>query len=234
VGANGGPASPGDVRARESPTGTRNGGKWLPAECDVSIRPGWFWHESENARVKTVQQLITLYYQSTGRGANFLLNVPPTTAGLLGEPDIASLRAFGAYRRATFGKNLLLNAKAEASDTRSRAFGAKNLVDGRADTCWAAGDSIRTAGITVEPGRPITFSVIRIREAIQFGQRIDAVAVDRWDSGAWQEIAAATSIGGRRLIRLERPFVATRLRLRVTQASASPALSEFAVFAEPR
>ena len=92
VGADGGPASPGDVRERESPTGTRHGSHWLPAECDVSIRPGWFWHESENARVKTPAQLIDLYYKSVGRGANLLLNVPPNRQGLLQEEDVASLR----------------------------------------------------------------------------------------------------------------------------------------------
>jgi alpha-L-fucosidase len=78
-----------------------------------------------------------------------------------------------------------------------------------------------------------TFSVIRLRERIRLGQRIDAVAVDRWDAGSWQPLAAATSIGPRRLIRLERPVTAARLRLRIVQAAASPALSEFALFAEP-
>ena len=83
VGADGGPASPGNVREKESPTGHRHGSRWLPAECDVSIRPGWFWHERENARVKTPAQLIDLYYKSVGRGANLLLNVPPNRDGLL-------------------------------------------------------------------------------------------------------------------------------------------------------
>ena len=235
VGADGGPASPGDVRERESPTGSRNGSKWLPAECDVSIRPGWFWRDTENARVKTPVQLINLYYQSVGRGANFLLNVPPNRAGLLGEQDIASLKAFGDYRRATFTKNLAARAKATASNTRgnSRMYGPANLVDGREDTFWATDDAVKTPQATFDLGRPAAFSVIRIREAVRFGQRIDAVAVDRWDAGAWQPVASATSIGPRRLVRLAQPVTASRLRLRVTQASASPVLSEFAVFAEP-
>ena len=236
VGADGGPASPGDVRERESPTGTRTGSKWLPAECDVSIRPGWFWRDTENARVKTPVQLIALYYQSVGRGANFLLNVPPNRAGLLGEQDIASLKAFGEYRRATFTKNLAARAKATASNTRgnSRTYGPENLVDGREDTFWATDDAVKTPQATFDLGRPAAFSVIRIREAIRFGQRIDAVAVDHWDAGAWQPVASATSIGPRRLIRLAQPVTASRLRLRVTEASASPVLSEFAVFAEPK
>ena len=104
VAADGGPASPGDVREKESPGGTKHGTKWLPAECDVSIRPGWFWHAQETARVKTPKQLTNLYYQSVGRGANFLLNVPPNRDGLIDAADAASLKTYGEYVRNTFGK----------------------------------------------------------------------------------------------------------------------------------
>ena len=239
VGANGGPASPGDVRERESPTGHRHGTHWMPAECDVSIRPGWFWRQNENARVKTPAQLIDLYYKSAGRGANLLLNVPPNSDGLLQAEDIAVLRAFGDYRRATFSRNLAAKAKVTASNVRgkARAYAAANLLanmaDSRADTFWATDDAVLTAEAVVDFGRPITFSVIRLREEIRLGQRIDGVAVDQWNAGTWEPLATATSIGARRLIRLEKPATAERLRLRVTQASASPVLSEFAVFAEP-
>lgn len=235
VGAGGGAASPGDVRESESPAGHRHGSRWLPAECDVSIRPGWFWHERENARVKTAAQLADLYYQSVGRGANLLLNVPPNRDGLLSAEDRASLESFGEYRRATFGKDLAAQAHAAASHMRGNdpAYGAEHLVDGRSGTYWAVDDGVLAADATLDFGRAVTFSVIRLREAIRFGQRIDRVAVDRWSAGSWTPLAAVTGIGARRLIRLERPVTAERLRLRVTAASASPALREFAVFAEP-
>jgi alpha-L-fucosidase len=204
VAPDGGPASPGDVRTKESPTGHRHGSHWLPAECDVSIRPGWFWHERETARVKTPSQLISLYYQSVGRGAALLLNVPPNREGLLSQEDIVSLKRFGDYRRLTFSKNLASGAKA-----------------------------VHEAGaIQYELRRPATFRVLRVREDIRYGQRIDAIAIDRWDSQGWQEIAAATSVGPRRLIRLEKPITAQRLRLRI-QSSAPPLVNEFALFAEP-
>jgi alpha-L-fucosidase len=232
VGANGGPASPGDVRERESPTGTRHGSRWLPAECDVSIRPGWFWHETENAEVKPAAALIRLYYNSVGRGANLLLNVPPNRAGLLSNEDMTSLAEFGNYRRVTFARNLAADAKANASSVRGN-YGAANLLDGRADTYWAADDAARETEVAFDLPREASFSVIRVAEAIQFGQRVDAIAVDRWNGNAWDQIAAATSIGPRRLMRLAEPVAAQRIRLRVTQASASPVLSEFALFAEP-
>jgi alpha-L-fucosidase len=222
VAADGGAASPGDVREKESPIGHRHGSKWLPAECDVSIRPGWFWHEKENARVKTPAQLIDLYYKSVGRGANLLLNVPPNRDGLLNPEDVASLKAFGDYRRKTFARNLAAGAKVSS--------GAGALVDGREANWWAARSL--TPEVTFDLKNPATFQVIRIKEAIRFGQRIDALSVDRWDAGEWKPVASATSIGPRRLIRLNNPVTATRLRLRVSEAAANPVLSEFAVFAE--
>jgi alpha-L-fucosidase len=223
VGANGGPASPGDVRERESPAGHRHGTHWLPAECDVSIRPGWFWHETENAEVKPAAALIRLFYNSVGRGANLLLNVPPNREGLLGKEDIASLAEFGKYRRDTFARNLAADSKANS---------AANLLDGRNETFWAADDAAREAEVVFDLPRELSFSVIRIAEAIRFGQRIDAIAVDRWNGSAWDQIGAATSIGPRRLIRLAAPVAAQRVRLRVTQSSASPILTEFGLFAE--
>jgi len=233
VGAGGGPASPGNVREKDSPTGTRRGSRWLPAECDVSIRPGWFWHAAENARVKTPAQLIDLYYQSVGRGANLLLNVPPNRQGMLSPEDVAALKAFGDYRRATFAKNLLAGAKASAAEVRGKdpAFGPAHLIDGRTGTYWATDDAVVTADAIFDLPKPARFRVIRVREAIRFGQRLDGIAVDRWNAGAWETIATASSVGPRRLICLERPVTAQRLRLRVTQASASPVLEEFAIFA---
>jgi alpha-L-fucosidase len=222
VAADGGPASPGDVREKESPGGHRHGSKWLPAECDVSVRPGWFWHERENARVKTPAQLIQLYYQSVGRGANLLLNVPPNRDGLLSPEDVTALKGFGDYRRKTFGTNLAAGAKVSS--------GAQALVDGREDSWWAAGSL--TPEVVIDLPRAAAFQVMRVKEAIRFGQRIDAAAVDRWESGEWRPLAALTSIGPRRLIRLDGPVTAARLRLRVTAAGANPVLSEFALFAE--
>lgn len=233
VGEDGGPASPGNVRAKESGTGHRHGSRWLPAECDVSIRPGWFWHASQNGRVKTPAEMIQLYYASAGRGANLLLNVPPNRDGLIDQPDVASLRAFGKYRRETFARNLAARARIAASNARPGCAPA-SLLDGREDTFWATADGVWTAEATLDFSAPVTFSVIRLCEAIRLGQRVDAVAIDTWNAGSWETAATATSIGPRRLIRLERPVTATRVRLRITQASATPALTEFALFAEPR
>jgi alpha-L-fucosidase len=234
VGADGGLASPGNVRAKESGTGTRQGSHWLPPECDVSIRPGWFWHAKENDRVKTPAQLADLYYQSVGRGASLLLNVPPDRRGLLGENDVVSLRAFGERLRATFGKNLAAGAKITASNVRekNKAFRAVNLLDGNPETYWATDDAVTTAEVLVEFRSPVSFNVIRLRENIRLGQRVDAFAIDTWRDGTWQEFGRATSIGPCRLVRAGEMWSTTRLRLRITESSACPAMSELGVFAD--
>ena len=143
VGEDGGKAAPGYVRSQEGTTGQRGASQWLPAECDVSIRPGWFWHESENSRVKTPEQLLELYYKSMGRGASFLLNVPPNREGRLAAGDVASLREFGERLRATFQTNLAKGAKLTASNVRggSAEFGPAKLLDNDRYSCWATDDT---------------------------------------------------------------------------------------------
>jgi alpha-L-fucosidase len=234
VGADGGPASPGDVRERDSPTGTRHGSRWLPAECDVSIRPGWFWHENENARVKTPVQLIDLYYKSVGRGANLLLNVPPNRQGRLQEEDVNSLTGLRRYLQATFTDDLAHNAKVTASNVRGKdsTYAAANLIDGQSLTSWATDDEVHVADAVLDFERAVAFSVIAVKEDIRYGQRVDAFTVERWNAGSWEQVAQGTSIGPRRYLRLDKPVTATRVRLRVTQASASPVLTQFSLFSE--
>ena len=87
-------------------TGNAHGKAWIPAECDVSIRPGWFWHENENSKVKTPEELFSLYLKSVGRGANLLLNVPPDRRGLIHENDSAALVGFRRLVEKSFASNI--------------------------------------------------------------------------------------------------------------------------------
>jgi alpha-L-fucosidase len=228
VGMDGGPASPGNVQAKLSTTGTRNGSHWLPAECDVSIRPGWFWHAKEDDRVRTPAQLMELYFESVGRNASFLLNVPPDRRGLLGENDVAALKGFGDRLRAMFAGDLTRGAKAKASNVRggSRAYRAENLLDADRATYWATDDGVTTAEVVVELRQAAKFNVVRLREAIALGQRVGGFGVDVWKDGGWVEIGRGTSIGSCRLLRFD-AIKAERLRLRITESADSPLISEF-------
>lgn len=231
----GGTPVPGDVDEREASTGTRNGKFWMPGECDVSIRPGWFWHAKENSQVKSPGELLTLFCESAGRGASFLLNVPPDRRGRIYETDAASLRGFGHLRNSIFSHNLAAHARVTASNTpgRSAQYRPGNLVDGRQDTYWTTDDSQTTPSVVFEFARPVAFNVVRLREAIRLGQRIAAFAVEVWENGGWAPFVDGTSIGDCRILRRGEPARTTRVRLRIEKSPVSPALSEFALFTEP-
>lgn len=232
--SNGGPGVPGDVVEAENTSGTRNGKYWMAAECDVSIRPGWFWHASENDKVKSVRQLLDLYYDSVGRGASLLLNVPPNRLGLIHDMDAASLRGFGKALRVTFGSNLARGAKASASNVRNNdpEYGPQNLLDGDRVTYWATDDSITAPTVTIDLARPATFNLVRLRENVRLGQRIGAFAVETWKGGTWLPFGQGTGIGSCRILRSSSPVTTTRVRVRITKAPVCPALSEVALFRE--
>jgi alpha-L-fucosidase len=231
---NGGPGSPGDVRARESTVGIRNGAQWLPPECDVSIRPGWFWHESENDKVKGPRELLNLYYQSVGRGASFLLNVPPDRQGLIFEADRESLREFQRLRSSTFRANLAVDSAIKASNYRGNAlaYHPRNLVDGDPLTYWSTDDSVATPEVIFEFPREVRFNLVRLREHIQLGQRVAEFAIEVWNAGQWKPFADGTSVGSCRILRSEALVNTIRIRLRVTKSPVCPALSEFGLFCE--
>jgi len=229
VATDGGTAVPGDVREKESTVGTRNGKFWLPAECDVSIRPGWFWHPAENGKVKTAQQLFDLYCVSTGRGASFLLNVPPDRRGLIHEADSESLRGFGRIMNATFARNLATGARVKASNSRE-GYKPVHLLDENRHTYWATADNVTQAELLFELPHPVAFDLVRLRETIALGQRIGGFSVEYWKDGAWSSFGEGTSVGACRILRSPKPISADKVRLRITESAACPALSEFALF----
>jgi alpha-L-fucosidase len=225
---------PGNSDAKRLNRGDRPGTHWLPAECDVSIRPGWFYHPQEDAKVKSPHQLVDLYYKSVGRGATLMLNIPPDRRGRIHENDVKSLLEFRRILDATFAHDLAAKANITASDTRdgSARFAPKSVIDARRDTYWATDDRASTPELALDLGQPVTFNVVRLREYLPLGQRVEAFALDQWKNGQWDEFASGTSIGNCRLVRVE-PVTTDKVRLRITQAPVCPAISEVALFAEP-
>jgi alpha-L-fucosidase len=214
--------------------GQRPGTHWVPAEVDVSIRPGWFYHPAEDSQVKTPEKLLTIYYESVGRGSNLILNLPPDRRGQIHENDVKSLRAWHQILEATFATDLARGAKATASNTRGNdpQFAPGTVVDGQRATYWATDDAIHTAELVLDLGQPVSFDVVRVREYLPLGQRVEGFAVDTWSEGAWKEWATATHIGNQRLLK-SRPTTTTKVRLRITQAAVCPAISELSLFRSP-
>jgi len=227
--------APGRADVNRLNRGDRPGSHWVPAECDVSIRPGWFYHSSEDHQVKSGARLVDLYYASVGRGGSLLLNLAPDRRGQIPEPDLTSLREFRRILDATFREDYTQGARVTASNTRGndeRRFSARNVIDSRRNTYWASEDKIKTPELTIDLGQQRTFNVVRLREYLPLGQRVEAFALDIWKDNKWQEFASGTSIGNCKLVR-GKPVTTSMVRLRITRASVCPAISEFALFAEP-
>ncbi len=213
----------------EGYTGVRGAPLWWPAETDVSIRPGWFYHADEDVQVKTPQKLMEMYDRSVGNGTTLLLNLPPDRRGRIPDRDVASLTAFGDAIRATFATDLARGAVASASADAASTAG--HVVDGRDDTFWLSPADARDATLVLDlpPGR--SFDTIRLQEWLPLGLRITRFAIDVSDDGdAWREIAARDMVGPQRLIRLPAPIAPRRVRFRTIAAEAGPALREFALF----
>lgn len=173
--------------------------------------------------------------KSVGRGGCLDLGIAPDTRGLLQENDIKSLERFGSFLKKTFEKDLAATAVITASNTRNRgskSFGTANLKDGNRYSYWSADDSAYHPQIILEWKEEQEFDLIRIRENIKLGQRVEAFGVDAWINGAWTEIGKATSIGSARILML--PQTRTKkLRIRIENCPVAPAISEIGVFNKP-
>lgn len=223
-------AGPGLLDDSINPYGTRGGEQWIPAECDVPLRKGWFYHPDEKNMVKTPEQLFQLYLQSVGRGACLDLGLAPNTKGLLADEDIESLRGFGEMVRKTFENNLAITAMMNASNTRGDLFGLKNLVDGDRYSYWATSDEVTKPEIVLEWNDDIEFDLLRLRENIKLGQRIESLEVDAMIDGGWKKIGAATSIGACRIIPFSSIVKTKKLRIRITSSPVSITLSDLGVY----
>ncbi len=217
--------SPGQAPPELLNTGQRDGAGWLPAECDVSIRPGWFYHPAEDDQVKTPTELMDLYFQSVGRGAALLLNLPPDRRGQIHEKDAQALIAFQARLSNIFQTDLARRARGVSP----QGGAADRVLDGSPQTFWSPADRSLSAELIIEFPEPATFNVICLREYLPLGQRIDAFALDIWADGAWVELAAGSSIGSRRLLRTVETR-ASKARIRMQASAAPPALSALSMY----
>ena len=177
--------------------GDPHGSAWRPSEADTSIRPGWFYHASQDDRVRTVDQLTDLYFQSVGRNSKLLLNVPPTRQGLLHETDVVRLAGFHERLRSLFSEDL-----AKGRRVRWRSTGPA------------------AAEADVDLGRDVRVGIVRLEEDIRRGQRVSRYTLSGWN-GTWRTLSQGSTIGYARLDRFE-PATVRRLRVTIAEAVAPP------------
>lgn len=226
---------PGYEKYYELQQGHADGNQWVPAECDVSIRPGWFYHEREDNKVKSVDHLTDLYYRSVGHNANLLINFPVNKAGRIHPTDSAHIVAMHERVTTELSNNLLRGARIKASDERGRRFGVKALTDNRFDTYWATHDCVRSATLSIRFPRATRLNRLLLQEYIPLGQRVKSFTVEYLSGKQWLPIRLneeTTTIGYKRLLRFK-PITTRQLRIRFNDARGCLCISEIGAYHAP-
>ena len=197
-------------------------------EADVSIRPGWFYHEGQDP--KSLEELVEIYFHSVGRGTPLLLNIPLNQDGLFDAKDIERLYEFAAYRNELYKEDLALGATV-SGPALSADFACHHLTDGFETSSWAS-DAGLPIYLELDLGSPNTFDVIELREDLKLGQRIAVFHVQVEVDGIWQEFGMGFTVGHKRLLR--GPLVeAQKVRVIITEAQSMPVLTKIALYKTP-
>jgi alpha-L-fucosidase len=212
-------------------TGSPDGNKWIPAEVDVSIRPGWFYHEKENDKVKTPEKLFDIYLTSVGRGSTLLLNIPPDRRGLFHENDVKALAGFKALLKKEFARNLALKASVKASNVRARdkKFVGAHVTDGNKETYWCTDDELSNGWLEINLNKPASIKYIVLQEYIKLGQRVKVFTVEAWKDGEWKKVTEGTTIGYKRILKFD-PIETSKVRVNITDAKACPVISNIELY----
>ncbi len=226
---------PGSPNWRQLPSGHEDGTDWVPAEVDVSIRPGWFYHPSEDHRVKSLKTLVDIYYNSIGRNASFLLNLPVDRRGLVHEKDAEQLRKLAAVIERDFDYDLTEGAYTQATNVRAKSvrFNSKKVLDDDYNTYWNTDDFITSASLIIDFEKETTFNRFLVQEYVPLGQRVQRFSLEAFWDGKWTPITAQTTIGYKRILRFD-DVTATKVRFNVLQSKACPAISNIEIYRAPK
>ena len=224
---------PGYPQYHELQYGHADGNQWTAAECDVSIRPGWFYHPEEDDKVKSPEQLVDLYYRSVGHNATLLLNFPVDRDGLIHPTDSANAVTFHRMIQQELGTDLVAGMKAKVSSQRGKGFSAKALTDGNWDTYWATQDGVNTGTMEFTFKKAQPMNRIMLQEYIALGQRVKKFAVEYLDDkGVWTPVRQSeetTTIGYKRLLRFK-TVTSKGIRVRITDARGPLCINNVGVF----
>lgn len=204
---------------------------WYPAEIDASIRPGWFYHESEDNLVKSPFKLVDIYYNSVGLNGVLLLNIPPDKRGLITEHDIKSMHGMRYILDQTFSDNLAKTGIASATDEKN-GNEAQLILNDDLTTFWTTNSGTEAAEIIIELAQKQTFNRAMLQENILDGQRIEKFHLDWWDGSQWQFLAKATTVGYKRLLRFL-TVTTDKVRISIDAARTNPTLASFGLYEAP-
>lgn len=197
--------------------------KWYPSEVDVSLRPGWFYHASQDNEVKSPEKLLDIYFNSIGKNSSLVLNVSPDKNGLIPEKDATILKVFHNTLNLIFENNL-----AEESTITGSEFNiqhrAKSVLDRKFKTYWNPDASVAPY-LIFEWDEPVWFNILSIQEQIEFGQRVSNFQLEIFENDAWVTKVSGTTIGYKRILRF--PYIKTKkARLIFSENRDKPYVSE--------
>jgi alpha-L-fucosidase len=212
--------------------GHEKGKYWVPAEVDVSIRPGWFYHPKEDSMIRKPENLLELYYSSVGRNSNFLLNVPPDRRGHIHENDVRSLMGFRELLDKEFANDLALGKKIYATSTRGKEYAASFINDGNQETYWATNDFQTAADIIIDLGDETEVNRIVMQEFIKLGQRVEGFMVSAYMNGGWTRLIEGTTIGYK-IIRKFPVVKTSKIKVTISKSKACPVISNIELYRAP-
>lgn len=210
--------------------GWEEGDQWTPAECDVSIRPGWFYHEKEDQKVKSVQTLCDIYYKSVGRNGTMLLNFPVNKDGLIHPTDSANAVNFRKRIQQELAVNLLEGITPKVDSKVGKNVG-KNMTDGQYDTFWAS-RKIKGGSVEFRMGKAQELSRLLLQEYIPLGQRVKAFSVYYLQGKEWVKLDVkelTTTIGYKRILRFKK-IKTNGIRITFDDARSNPCINTIAAY----
>jgi len=201
---------------------------WYPAETDVSIRPGWFYHPEENDKVKSPEKLLDIYFHSVGRNSVLLMNIPPDKEGLINEADIRNLKEWTKMRDDIFKNNLAKGAII----TSANGISKQAIIDNSYSTYWTTKGKDTAAVIELNLKKKKTFNVLMLQENITVGQRIEKFELEYFDGKEWKKATEGTAVGYKRLLQFD-PVTTDKVRLKIISSRLNPTISEMGLYLEP-
>lgn len=212
--------------------GDEDGNYWVPAEVDVSIRPGWFYHKNQDSLVRSPENLMELFYSSIGRNSNLLLNVPPDQRGMLYEKDVASLLAFRTLLKKEFEKDVAKGKDVVSSSVRGKGYEGSNVNDGNAETYWTTSDVQTSGDVIINLGEETEVNRIVLQEYIKLGQRVQEFQVSALSDGNWEKLIDGTTIGYK-IIRKFPTIKTSKIKVTISKTKACPIISNIELYRAP-